>query len=92
VTLPLAWPGVLAGAVLSFARGLGEFGATIILAGRQPGVTETIPLAIYSALEAPGQESRIRFLILASLVLCLAAVVATRALDGWHRRRLELNR
>ena len=92
VTLPLAWPGVLAGAVLSFARGLGEFGATVILAGRQPGVTETIPLAIYSALEAPGQEGRVQFLILASLVLCLAAVVATRALDGWHRRRLELNR
>lgn len=92
VTLPLAWPGVLAGAVLSFARGLGEFGATIILAGRQPDVTETIPLAIYSALEAPGGEGRVRILVLASLVLCLACVVAARWLDAWHRARLELNR
>lgn len=92
VTMPLAWPGVLAGSVLSFARGLGEFGATIILAGRKPGVTETIPLALYSALETPGEEERVRFLILASLVICLAAVIATRALDSWHRRRLELNR
>jgi molybdate transport system permease protein len=92
VTIPLAWPGILAGSVLSFARGLGEFGATIILAGRRPDVTETIPLAIYSALETPGEEERVRFLILASLVICLAAVIATRALDSWHRRRLELNR
>ena len=92
VTLPLAWPGVLAGCVLSFARGLGEFGATIVLAGRTPEVTETIPLAIYAAINAPGQEGRVRALILASLAICLAAVVATRALDGWHRRRLELSR
>ena len=92
VTLPLAWPGILAGSVLSFARGLGEFGATIILAGRRPDVTETIPLAIYSALEAPGQEDHVQALIVASLIICLAAVVATRVLDSWHRRRLELSR
>jgi molybdate transport system permease protein len=91
VTMPLAWPGVLAGSVLSFARGLGEFGATIILAGRRPEVTETIPLAIYAAMEAPGQEERVRSLILASLLICLAAVLATRVLDSWHRRRLELS-
>ncbi|HEU4333737.1 MAG TPA: molybdate ABC transporter permease subunit [Candidatus Eisenbacteria bacterium] len=92
VTLPLAWPGILAGSVLSFARGLGEFGATIILAGRQPEKTETIPLAIYSAMEAPGQEERVQALIIASLIICLAAVAATRVLDSWHRRRLELSR
>jgi molybdate transport system permease protein len=92
VTLPLAWPGVLAGAVLSFARGLGEFGATIIVAGRIEGSTETIPLAIYSALEAPGGEGRIHALVLAALGICVAAVFAARALDDWHRRRLELNR
>jgi hypothetical protein len=92
LALALAWPGVLAGAVLSFARGLGEFGATIIVAGRIEGRTETIPLAIYSALEAPGGENRIRGLVLASLGLCVAAVFAARALDDWHRRRLELNR
>jgi molybdate transport system permease protein len=92
VTMPLAWPGVLAGSVLTFARGLGEFGATIILAGRIEGETETIPLAIYSAMEAPGGEDRIKILVVASLILCVAAVFGARALDAWHRRRLELSR
>ena len=52
VTLPLAWPGLIAGMVLSFARALGEFGATIMVAGNIPGKTQTIPLAIYFAAEA----------------------------------------
>jgi len=52
VALPLAWPGVLAGTILSFARALGEFGATLMLAGNIPGRTETIPIAIYFAVEA----------------------------------------
>jgi molybdate transport system permease protein len=52
VGLPLAWPGVLAGTILSFARALGEFGATLMLAGNIPGRTETIPIAIYFAVEA----------------------------------------
>jgi molybdate transport system permease protein len=52
VTLPLAWPGVLAGTILSFARALGEFGATLMLAGDIPGRTATIPIAIYFAVES----------------------------------------
>jgi molybdate transport system permease protein len=92
VTLPLSWPGILAGAALAFARGLGEFGATIVLAGRIPGETETIPLAIYAELDRPGGESRITGLIAASILLCLALIVAARVLDRWHRRRLELDR
>jgi molybdate transport system permease protein len=52
VALPLAWPGVLAGTILSFARALGEFGATLMIAGDIPGKTETIPIAIYFAVEA----------------------------------------
>lgn len=52
VTFPLAWPGLLAGLVLTFARGLGEFGATLMLAGYIPNVTDTIPLAIYFAVES----------------------------------------
>jgi molybdate transport system permease protein len=52
IALPLAWPGVLAGTVLSFARALGEFGATLMIAGNIPGRTETIPIAIYFAVEA----------------------------------------
>src|SRR5699024_7446226 len=52
ISFPLAWPGLLAGVVLAFARGLGEFGATLMIAGYIPGVTETIPLAIYFAVES----------------------------------------
>lgn len=52
ITLPLSWPGLLAGIILSFARALGEFGATIMVAGNIPGKTQTIPLAIYFATEA----------------------------------------
>src|SRR5271170_6707639 len=51
IALPLAWPGILAGAILSFARALGEFGATLMIAGNIPGKTETIPIAIYFAVE-----------------------------------------
>ncbi|HMS01651.1 MAG TPA: molybdate ABC transporter permease subunit [Gemmatimonadaceae bacterium] len=92
ITLPLAWPGMLSGAALAFARALGEFGATIVLAGRIPGETETIPLRIHAELDAPGGEQRIVGLVVASIALCLLAVVASRLLDRWYRRRLELDR
>jgi molybdate transport system permease protein len=92
VTLPLSWPGILSGAAISFARGLGEFGATIVLAGRIPGETETIPLAIYAQLDSPGGESRIVGLVIASIVLCLVGVLVARLLDRWHQRRLEIDR
>jgi molybdate transport system permease protein len=92
VTLPLSWPGILAGAAVSFARGLGEFGATIILAGRIPGETETIPLAIYAELDSPGGETRIVGLVVVSVVICLVSVVVARTLDRWHARRLEIDR
>jgi molybdate transport system permease protein len=92
VTLPLSWPGIVAGAVVAFARGLGEFGATVILAGRIPGETETIPLAIYAELDRPGGETRILGLVAASIAICLAAVLAARTLDRWHAHRLEWDR
>ena len=57
VALPLAWPGILAGTILSFARALGEFGATLMLAGNIPGRTATIPIAIYFAVEADDMRS-----------------------------------
>jgi len=57
IALPLAWPGILAGTILSFARALGEFGATLMVAGNIPGRTETIPIAIYFAVEG-GEISR----------------------------------
>jgi molybdate transport system permease protein len=92
ITLPLSWPGILSGAALAFGRGLGEFGATIILAGRIPRETETIPLAIYALLESPGGERQVAGLVAASVLLCLATVLVSRLLDRWHRRRLELDR
>jgi molybdate transport system permease protein len=92
VTLPLAWPGILAGAVLSFARALGEFGATIVLAGLIPGRTDTISLAIYDLLAQPGREGEIRALVLASVGIALACVALAQALDRRHRRRLETER
>ena len=92
VTLPLSWPGILGGAAIAFARGLGEFGATIVLAGRIPGETETIPLRIYAELDSPGGEARIGGLVAASVCICLACVLAARLLDRWYRKRLELDR
>lgn len=80
VTLPLAWPGVLAGAVLAFARTLGEFGATITFVGSVPGETETLPLAIYAALQRPGGDGVAWRLAILSVALSLVALVASEAL------------
>jgi molybdate transport system permease protein len=78
ISLPLAWPSVLAGAVLAFARALGEFGATIVVAGSIPGVTRTLAVAIYSSTET-GQDSR------AIALLLISAAVAFVALWGANR-------
>ncbi|MFD1927339.1 molybdate ABC transporter permease subunit [Sporosarcina siberiensis] len=68
ISFPLAWPGLLAGLVLSFARALGEFGATLMLAGYIPNVTDTIPLAIYFAVESGNMEmAKFWVLIIVSL-------------------------
>jgi molybdate transport system permease protein len=75
VALPLAWPGVLAGTVLSFARALGEFGATLMLAGNIPGRTETIPIAIYFAVEG-DDISRALVWCLIDLVISLVLLAA----------------
>lgn len=81
VSLPLASRGIIAGSVLAFARGLGEFGATIMVAGNIPGQTQTIPLAIYSMAERPhGMEQTWRLVILCVLLAC-AAVIASRLLE-----------
>lgn len=64
VALPLAWPGVLAGTILAFARALGEFGATLMLAGNIPGRTATIPIAIYFAVEADDPERAVAWCLL----------------------------
>ena len=70
--MPLAWPGLLAGMVLSFARALGEFGATMMVAGNIPGKTQTIPLAIYFASEANDLTTAGIYVLIISLVtFCL---------------------
>jgi molybdate transport system permease protein len=78
VTLPLARNGILAGLVLAFARALGEFGATLMLAGNIPGRTATVPLSIYTAVQT-GESAEALGLVAALTVLsCLVLVVANR--------------
>jgi molybdate transport system permease protein len=89
ITLPLSLPGILAGAVLGFARGLGEFGATITFVSNVPGETRTLPLAIYAALQTPGGDALVWRLSAISVALSLAALVgsellARRAGRGLH--------
>ncbi len=81
VTIPLAWPGVLGGILLAFSRSLGEFGATITFAGNVEGVTQTLPLAIYSSLQVPGGERQAFVLSACSLLLCVASLVASELLN-----------
>lgn len=73
ITFPLAWPGIFAGLILSFARGIGEFGATLMIAGYIPGQTETVPLAIYFAYEA-GQMEKAGFWVIVISSLGLAGI------------------
>jgi len=80
ITLPLSLPGVLAGAVLGFARSLGEFGATITFVSNVPGETQTLPLAIYAALQRPDGEAMVTRLAVISVALSLLALVASEAL------------
>ena len=83
ITLPLIAPGIIAGAVLGFAKALGEFGATITFAAAIPGQTQTIPTAIYALLQVPGQERAVWGLVAVSVVLALGAV----AISEWLTRK-----
>ncbi|HEY3315999.1 MAG TPA: molybdate ABC transporter permease subunit [Bacillota bacterium] len=85
VTLPLAWPGLLAGTVLSFTRALGEFGATLMVAGSIPGRTETMPVAIFMATEA-GDTKTAGVLTAILLAFGLVTVGLSRS---WSTRRYE---
>jgi molybdate transport system permease protein len=75
VTLPLAWPGILAGTLLAFARAMGEFGASLMVAGSIPGQTQTVSMAIYDSVQA-GQDDVAMVLVLATSVLSVAILVA----------------
>ncbi len=88
ITLPLARSGIFAGLLLAFARSLGEFGATITFAGNIQGVTQTLPLAIYSALQMPGGEVAAARLSILSLLLSLLAI----GFPEWMARRAKTGR
>ena len=74
VTLPLAWRGILAGVLLAFARALGEFGATLMVAGSIPGKTQTLSVAVYEAVQA-GQDDTANLLVLITSVVCIAVLL-----------------
>lgn len=84
VTLPLITPGILAGAVMGFAKAIGEFGATITFVANIPGQTQTLPSAIYSFLQVPGGEDRAIALVLWACVIAIGAV----ALSEWLGQRV----
>lgn len=84
VTLPLILPGVIAGAVLAFAKAMGEFGATITFVANIPGETQTLPTAIYSFLQVPGGDSAALQLVLISVAVAMLAL----ALSEWLSRRV----
>ena len=88
VTLPLAAPGVLAGAVLAFAKSLGEFGATITFVSNIPGETQTIPSAIYGYIQTPGGDVAALRLTLMAIALSFAALLASE----WLARRIHPRR
>jgi len=75
VSLPLAWRGVLAGLLVSFARALGEFGATLMVAGSIPGKTQTLSIAVYEAVQA-GQDETANMLVLITSIVCVAVLLA----------------
>jgi molybdate transport system permease protein len=83
VTLPLALPGIIAGMMLAFARALGEFGATITFVSNIPGETQTISAAIYTLIQVPGGDADALKLVIISIVICFAALLASE----WLARR-----
>ena len=88
ITLPLSAPGIVTGTLLSFARGLGEFGATITFVSNIPGETQTLPLAIYTFTQVPGGDAGALRLSLIAVVLSLVALAASE----WLTRRVDPGR
>ena len=79
VTLPMILPGILAGAILSFAKAMGEFGATITFVSNIPGQTQTLPSAVYAFLQVPGGEGPAMRLVIVSVVIALGALLLSEA-------------
>lgn len=89
ITLPLALPGILAGMILSFAKALGEFGATITFVSNIPGETQTLPLAIYTLTQIPGAEAAALRLSLVAVAISMAALLASEVLARRIATRLR---
>jgi len=83
VAVPLAWPGIAAGTVLAFARALGEFGATMMIAGSIPGKTQTIPLAIYFSVASGETGNAVKWVILIFIISLTVMVVS----DNWNEKQ-----
>jgi molybdate transport system permease protein len=90
VTLPLILPGIIAGAILSFAKAMGEFGATITFVSNIPNETQTLPSAIYTLTQVPGGDAGALRLTLISIVISMAALVASEALARRVGKRLDV--
>lgn len=88
ITLPLTIPGIITGTMLSFARSLGEFGATISFVSNIPGETQTIPLAMYAFIETPGSEAEAMRLCIISILIALASMLVSEWLAKASARRL----
>ena len=84
ITLPLAWPGILAGALLAFARAMGEFGASLMVAGSIPQQTQTLSMAIYDAVQA-GHDDRALVLVVVTSVLSVAVLVLSNRFFSLRR-------
>ena len=88
ITVPLALPGILSGAILAFARSLGEFGATITFAGNIEGETQTLPLAIFAYMQVPGKEGATLRLVIISILISFTAMV----LSEWYIKKMKHDR
>ncbi|MGB2079295.1 MAG: molybdate ABC transporter permease subunit [Vibrio sp.] len=91
ITLPLTLPGVITGALLAFARSLGEFGATMSFVSNIPGQTQTLPLAMYSFIQTPGSESAAARLCVISILIALCSLLASEWLTRYTSRKLGLD-
>ncbi|WBE24467.1 molybdate ABC transporter permease subunit [Denitrificimonas caeni] len=82
ITLPLAWRGILAGVLLAFARALGEFGATLMVAGSIPGKTQTLSIAVYEAVQAGKDDTANMLVVITSMVCVVVLLTASRLAPG----------
>jgi len=89
VTLPLILPGIIVGAVLAFAKAMGEFGATITFVANIPGQTQTLPSAIYAFLQVPGGDPQAFRLVLVSIFVAMAALIVSEWASKAVARRIS---